>query len=107
MNEFNFGTFVQFLKTHNVFSTVIAAVLSDRIAELTDIFVNSIIMPIINRDTNRDGVRDVKVLEDKILYIDGAKIEIGKFFVAIIKFIIVTYSIFLIARLVKKIASDD
>lgn len=101
--SFNFVRFLKFLEEHNIIATAIAAVLSDRINEITNSFVNYLVMPIINRDADNDGKRDIKNLEDRVFAFKGVRIQIGKFLLSIIKFIIITYIIFIISSSFKKI----
>lgn len=101
--SFDFVRFIKFLKDHNIIATAIAAVLSDRINEVTNAFVNNLIMPVINRDADNDGTKDIQKLEDKVVSFKGVKLEIGRFFLAIFKFIVVTYLIFIISRALKKL----
>ncbi len=100
--SFNFIHFMKFLKDHNILATAIAAVLSERINEVTNIFVENMIMPIINRDGDKDGTRDIKKLEDTEIKIFGINFKIGKVIFAFLKFIIITYVIFIIAKAIRK-----
>ena len=50
IRTFNFIRFAEFLKHNNVASTAIAAVLSERISDIMNVFMDNIIMPIINVD---------------------------------------------------------
>ena len=102
---FNFVRFIKFLRDYNIFAVAIAAILSDRINELTNTFVNNLIMPIINRDADKDGVKDIKNLEDTEFTIYGIKFGVGKFAMALLKFIIITYVLFLITKTVKYIGN--
>ena len=105
--SFNFVRFIKFLKEHNILATAIAAVLSDRINELTNTFVDYLVMPIINRDGDGDGTRDIKKLEDIEFMLLGVKFRIGKVFMSIVKFIIITYIVFIIAKTVKKVGKIE
>ena len=96
--------FIQFLKDNNILATTIAILLSGTINDMTTSFVEHLVMPIINRDGNDDGVRDIKKLEDVEFSMYGSKIKAGKVILAFFKFIIITYIIFIIAKTVKKIA---
>lgn len=100
---FNYIRFIKFLQDNNVLSVAIAAVLSDRINELTNTFVNSLIMPIINRDGDGDGEEDIKKFENMKYKILGMKFEIGLLAISIIKFIIITYVIFILSKALKMI----
>ena len=101
--SFNFVRFIGWLKDNNVFTTAVAAVLSDRINEVTNVFVNSIIMPIMDKDSNNDGVRDIKKWEDKTITFCGIEFKVGNFALAVFKFLLVTYIIYIIYVMYKKI----
>jgi len=97
---FNFVNFMDFLSANNVMAAAIAAVMSERINDMTDSFVDNILMPIINRDGDGDGESDIKCLEDKVVVIFGVKFRVGKVIVSFLKFLVITYFIFLISRIV-------
>ncbi len=101
--DFNFARFIKFLDKYNIMGVAIAAVLSDRINEITSEFVNLIIMPVINRDGDSDGVSDSKKLEDRTLTVFGIQFRIGKFIMVIIKFIVITYIIFMASIMINKL----
>ena len=63
---------------------------------------DNMILPIINRDYNKDGVPDIKHFENTELKILGIKFKIGKFVVDIIKFIMVIYLVFAISIFYEK-----
>lgn len=104
-NLFNFIHFMQFLSNNNVLATAIAAVLSERITDVTNSFVDHIIMAVVNRDADNDGKADVKSLENKEIVIFKIHFKYGKVLMALIKFIIITYIIFVISKLIKKAGS--
>jgi large-conductance mechanosensitive channel len=99
--DFNFVRFIKFLKQNNVFSVAIAAILSERINEITNSFTNNIVLPIINRDGDGDGKKDISKIEDHQIKCLGITFETGKFLLALIKFIIVTYIIFIVSSIFK------
>ncbi len=101
--EFNFVHFIKFLRDNNILGVAIAAILSDRIGRVTDSFVNDLIMPILSRDGDGDGEEDIKKLEDKSIMCFGANFRIGKFMTSVIKFVLVTYIIFILAKVVKNL----
>lgn len=104
LGSFNFMHFMRFLSENNVLAISVAAVMSDRINDLTNTCVDSLLMPIINIDADNDGVRDIKSLEDKEIKIYGMKFAVGKVMIAIIRFIIITYVVFIISRLMNDIS---
>lgn len=99
---FDFVQFIKFLKDYNILSTAIAAILSDRINEVTNVFVDGLIMPFINIDRDNDGEKDIKKLEEKEIKLYGVTLQIGRVTLAIIKFIIITIVIFIIANIIKR-----
>lgn len=104
-HSFNFIHFMQFLSNNNVLATAIAAVLSDRISDLTNSVVDNIIMAIVNRDADNDGKADVKSLENKEIIIFNIRFKYGKVLMALIRFIIITYVIFVISMIIKRFES--
>lgn len=103
--KFNFVRFLTFLHDNNIISVAIASILSDRINEITNSFIDHLIMPIINRDADQDGEKDISVIENINVKLLGMNFKPGKFFLAIIKFTIVTYFIFLLSSILKKYAN--
>ena len=101
--SFNMLHFMRFLNDNNVFAISIAAVLSERISEIINTCIDSVVMPIINRDADDDGMRDIIKLEEQTVTVFKIKISVGKLIVAIIKFVIVTYIVFIVAKLMKNI----
>lgn len=99
---FNFIRFLKFLQNNNILGVAIAAVLSDRINELTTSFVSNLVIPLMERDGDNDGEKDIKKIEDKSIKAFGVEFGIGRFAVAIIKFVIVTYIIFIISVILRK-----
>lgn len=102
--QFNFVRFMKFLQDNDIGATAVAAVLSDRINEVTNEFFDGIILPIVNKDADKDGVRDIKRIEDIELKVLNVKFKIGKLGVSVLKFIIVTYIVFIITRLINRVS---
>lgn len=97
--RFDFVRFIKFLRDNNIASTAIAAVLSDRVNEITNEFFEGFVIPIINRDGDKDGVRDIKKFEEREVEIFGAKFKLGRFILALVKFLVITYLIYIISRI--------
>jgi large-conductance mechanosensitive channel len=97
LSIFNFVGFVNFLKKNSVISLALAAVISNQLNKLTESFVDDLIMPIVNIDSDKDGVEDIKKLQEKELHIFNIKFKIGNFLFLILKFCIITYIIFLLS----------
>lgn len=106
-NNFDLTSFINFLDKSNIFPTVAAAIISERINDFANVFVNDIIMQIIYRDANSDGVHDIAQIETKVIKIHGVEFRIGKLVVSLVKFILVTYVIFIVSRILQKITKID
>lgn len=94
---FNFIKFQQFLEKNKAFATASAIVIATQLSVLATSFVENIILPIFNRDINEDGVPDIHNFENIEIDIFGIKIKMGKFAVAILRFLIIIYIVFLVS----------
>jgi large-conductance mechanosensitive channel len=95
---FNFINFKNFLRKNDSFATATSIVIATQISTLSASFIDNVIVPIFNRDVNKDGVKDIKNIESYELKFSGFKIKVGKFFVDTIKFLLVILVIFIISR---------
>ena len=96
---FNFIKFKDFLKDNDAFISAVAIVIATQIKNFADAFTYNIIVPIFDIDMNKDGIRDVKKIEDYEFDFLGIKFKIGKLLIEILKFIISLYIIYLISKL--------
>lgn len=80
----------QFLKQRDVIYTLCAASLSSQIVLIADLVTNSLIMPLINKNN------DDKKIENFVVNLKGAKMEIGKLLIAIIRVLIVVIILYVI-----------
>ena len=96
--EFNYVYFVKFLSENNVFTIVIASILSEKLSELITSIIDNIILPVINRDGDGDGNRDIKDIEEYEIIVSCMKFKPGKVLVSLIRCIIITYLIFIIVK---------
>lgn len=104
------GWFLRFIGTNGIIKYALAAIISDRINEITSGFVEHIVMPLINVDMNNNGIRDIDEiikLEDREIEIKGVRFKLGKVIFSIIKFIIVIFLIFIISNIMKKYIKVD
>lgn len=91
-NRFDYTSFGSFLGNNNFVSTAIAAAITDRILELTELLYSNFIVQILNINNNK--LEDVKIkLGNKNLYI-------GKIFMAVFRFIIMLFMIYLIGKII-------
>jgi large-conductance mechanosensitive channel len=88
--------FYKFLKKNDILSLSIAAVFSGHINELINSFVNNLFIPILNRDADNDGKKDIKKIENLEIKFFNVNFTIGKFLVDILKFVLVTIVIYTI-----------
>jgi large-conductance mechanosensitive channel len=103
IHQFTLVQFLKFLKDQGVFSLAIAAVLSDHINGILNCIIENIIMPVINRDSDKDGVEDIKKLEDWSLEVSGMKFKFGKLLISVLKFLFVAYILFLLFKMGQKV----
>lgn len=101
-NILDITDFLDFLNDNNILSVAIATILSNKIHDISESFVNNLILPIINRDANNDNNPDIKNVEDYTIKIYGIKFELGKFIIAMIKFLIITYIAYLMTKIFRK-----
>lgn len=105
--SFNYIRFFEFLKQNNILTTAIAAVLSYRINDITNELFDGLVMPIINRDANKDGIPDVKKFEDYEVEAFSVKFKVGKMIMAIVKLLIILYIIYIVAVLMNASSNLD
>ena len=82
----------RFLRQRDVIYTLCAASISTQIVIIADLVTQSCVLPFFDKKTT-DGSSSV---ESFAVDVRGAKIELGKLFIAIIRLIIVTVILFLI-----------
>lgn len=80
-----------FLKQRDVIFTLCAAVIATQIVMFGELLTNSCVVPIINKHTPHPHT-----IENFIVDLNGAKIEVGKILIAIIRFSIVAILLYFI-----------
>ena len=95
---FNIQNFIKFLEENHIIATVIATVISTYITNLSHSLSNDILLPIINRDGDNDGEEDINKYQNYILEIFKIKFRIGNFIIEFIKFITMTFLIYLLSN---------
>lgn len=98
--------FINFLKKNQVFSIIIATLLSGGVADLTDSIINNMILPFLEKsvflmDIDNNGVPDQKQLENITVTFLNTRFYVGKVLMSIVKFIIVVYLVYVIAKLIE------
>mgnify|MGYP005999286391 CR=1 FL=1 len=99
---FNFINFNKFLEENKAFATASSIVIATQITVIATSFIDNIILPIFNRDVDKDGKPDIKEFENIKLNIYGVKIKPGKLIIDILKFILIIYIVFTLSILYDK-----
>jgi large-conductance mechanosensitive channel len=94
--------FTDFLLKYNIVTIVFASAISERVSEIVSDAVDCLILPIVNRDADGDGINDIVKIEDKILKVYGINIKIGKMVVTFVKFIIILFIIYKFSNIINK-----
>jgi len=94
---------MSFLVENNVVAVAVATVISERVVELINTIIDGILMPIINRDMDGDGISDFKSFEEKEIHFFGMTFKVGKVITSIIKFVVVMYVMFLLSETMKNV----
>ena len=102
-NPFNLVDFRKFLIDNKVIATAISFAAGTYMETVTSSFFDNIILPIINRDADNDGEKDIQKFEDITININGIKMKIGRFLIDIFKFFLILYVLFLISRLTRDV----
>jgi len=92
--------FVHFLIENKILTMAIAAILSDRIHDVTNSIYEHIILPIINVDHKANG--SIDKFKDKKYIIKGRHIGVGGIYMTIIKTVIILILVYFIWHLCKK-----
>jgi len=98
INIFNIENFRRYIIEKGVIDTAIGFIMGKHIGNIAESLFNNLILPILNRDSDNDGEADIKKFEDYKKKINGIEFKIGKFILDIIKFLIMIYCLFIIAR---------
>lgn len=102
-NLFDLVHFRKFLIDNKVIATSISFAAASYLETVTTSFFDNIILPIINKDTNSDGKKDLHKFEDYTVNIKGIKLKMGKFIIDIFKYFLILYILFLISRLTRDV----
>lgn len=96
-NGLNLAAFSQFLGRTSILKTASAVIISSKILEISKVFLDTMVFPILERDTDGDGESDLKKLERRKYSFGGATFEIGKFLIELIKFFFVLIVAFILS----------
>ena len=87
--------FLSFLEKNSVGATIIATILSEHILRITEAFTEYILMPILNKDSDKDGKRDINNITRLKTNVNGVEFKTGLFMFALLKFFLILTTIYL------------
>jgi large-conductance mechanosensitive channel len=94
--------FVDFLKSNNIITTIVATVISERISDVSSSLIECLFLPILNRDADGDGEADIKNIKDFQIKISGINFKIGEFTISLLKFIFILFMIYQVNKILTK-----
>lgn len=95
--------FTGIVMKNSVMFGITIAVLSSFVNQLVFSFINDIIMPVIDRDGNNDNMPDINKISNYTVKTNGITFKIGAFIVALIRFILLLFIIFILCMVLIKI----
>ena len=95
--------FTGIVMKNSVMFGITIAVLSSFVNQLVFSFINDIIMPVIDRDGNNDNMPDINKISNYTVKTNGITFKIGAFVVALIRFILLLFIIFILCMVLIKI----
>jgi large-conductance mechanosensitive channel len=99
----NLSEFTEIVMKNSVMFGITIAVLSTFVNQLVFSFINDIIMPVIDRDGNNDNMPDINRISNYTIKTNGITFKIGAFIVALIRFILLLFIIFILCMVLIKI----
>ena len=95
--------FTDIIMKNSVMLGITIAVLATFVNQLVVSFINDIIMPIIDRDGNNDNKPDINKIADYTIKTGGITFRIGAFILALIRFVLLLFMLFIIALVIIKV----
>ena len=95
--------FTDIIMKNSVMLGITIAVLATFVNQLVLSFINDIIMPIIDRDGNDDNKPDINRIAEYKIKTGGITFRIGAFILALIRFILLLFMLFVISLVIIKI----
>ena len=102
-DSFNYEGFIAFVRDNNIVAIAIAGILSRHISEIINSFAEHIVLPVINKDGDKDGVKDITDVKNIIFSVGGMEFKIGKFTIDFLKFAMVIIILFIVLMVLNKI----
>ena len=90
------------LSRNTVLFAISIAIISTFANQLLFSFINDIILPIVDRDGNSDNDPDINKLKNFTLKFYGVTFKIGEFIIALIRFVILLFILFIIGIILIK-----
>ena len=98
-----FTEFTQLLMKNSVFLGITIAVIASFVNQLVISFINDIIMPIIDRDGDENNEPDINKIANYTIKTGGITFRIGSFIIALIRFILLIFIIYILCLVLLKI----
>ncbi len=97
-----FNDIKNMITTNTALLGITIAVMAAFINQLVFSFINDIIIPIIDRDGDNDNEPDINKLSNYKLKVNGITFKTGAFLLALIRFILVLFFIFIVCLIILK-----
>ena len=91
--------FFKYINDNKIYNTILSTVIGTYVTNLVICFCNDIITPVLNRDINNDGIKDIYKYENYIIRIFNINFRLGHFITEFFNFIIIMYIIFYINKI--------
>lgn len=101
-DNINISGFSNFITNNNLLATTLVTILSTNIIDIAQSFIDNMIIPIFNVDINGDGIKDKDFIENYKIKLFGSDFKLGKFIISIVKFLLITYIVYIISVLIQK-----
>jgi large-conductance mechanosensitive channel len=95
--------FTKILMKNTIMLGITIAVIASFVNQLVFSFINDIIMPVIDRDGNNDNIPDINKISNYTVKTNGITFKMGAFIVALIRFILLLFIIFILSMVIIKI----
>lgn len=96
--KYDYSSFKSFLNNNAIITTALAAAITDRIMEFTELIYSTLLSPYINNSDDKQK----NIFDCKISFF-GKNIEFGKLLSGIIRFVIMLFFIYLIGKILTKL----
>ena len=102
----NLSEFTGIVMKNSVMFGITIAVLSSFVNQLVFSFINDIIMPIIDRDGDNNNEPDINRIANYTIKMGGITFRIGSFILALIRFSLLIFIIFILCLVLINIKKD-